>query len=895
MNGTTPGGSIPLQKGEIDHHSHTDEFERPLSAPPPPGFGSGLEERNRIASSLFWPQPAAQQENPHAQSQKTASTSSSKDGTDTDSGKRRTSSFSNLAAVLGTGLAQSMEDATHEAAQQQLHLQHHHEALLNNSNKDDLNLHRQTRHAASRLIGASPPNYGDLLLRAPTGNHALGGAPASLFDSRLYTKSTNPTTKTSPSSSLAQAAAAGGSRHLSSHDGTAMSSFGFPTSLSNPSPSVDFSGDRQHLLHNHTKDAPMEMFSGHNAARRAKEIVTDLSEPENESQYTSGHRSLPSKLNHNNGTNHNSGIPELEEHMSGLWSTNAREFKPSNFNDGASAASSISDTVGAGTEVSARQAESELRPYLWDVDRNRSSRTLAVLHSSWLRTPDVRNACETFGVLESFRADFSTKGIFFVSYYDIRSAQYAAIELQPILQRLAVVQGSSDEVMVRYCLPLNASSQFDESQVNIHDLPDEVDEHALTHMLSSYGAVRSIIPQGEGSFVVEFQNVQDAKQALLEMESSQPYGSNVTVEVGLRNPTERKRGRELLTVISRWRHGSRNTSNISGVGAAQKYTSMQQQSSCSSSDRWRPLSVNSGASLPGMSADRTFGGGGAYGRAQEVPTSTTQLILGQDGRYMQVVVQNPPFPGMDHRQAPHQQIVHGPNGQIYITSVPQMGHQGGPVYLQSQHQAFPGEMAAKSGYTDGPRRQNGSVSSHYSGHYISDANSASGLSGRSHRSSHSASEDKDNRHLTMDLDAVEVGHDTRTSLMVRNIPNKYTQQMLLTEFMDNGHGPGVIDFFYLPIDFKNRCNRGYAFINFVDFKDILPFHRRYFGKHWRTFNSDKICDITYARIQGKGAMLKRFENSALMEKDDEYKPLVFVSDGPEKGQRLPFPDPNKLT
>jgi len=114
--------------------------------------------------------------------------------------------------------------------------------------------------------------------------------------------------------------------------------------------------------------------------------------------------------------------------------------------------------------------------------------------------------------------------------------------------------------------------------------------------------------------------------------------------------------------------------------------------------------------------------------------------------------------------------------------------------------------------------------------------------------------------------------------------------MLISEFTENDHGPGVIDFFYLPIDFKNRCNRGYAFINFVDYQDILKFHRQYYGKHWRTFNSDKMCDITYARIQGKAAMLKRFENSALMEKDEEYKPLVFVSNGPEKGKRLPFPD-----
>lgn len=150
-------------------------------------------------------------------------------------------------------------------------------------------------------------------------------------------------------------------------------------------------------------------------------------------------------------------------------------------------------------------------------------------------------------------------------------------------------------------------------------------------------------------------------------------------------------------------------------------------------------------------------------------------------------------------------------------------------------------------------------------------------------------EKQDNRHLMLDIDAVDAGRDTRTSLMVRNIPNKYTQQMLLSEFTDNGHGPGKIDFFYLPIDFKNKCNRGYAFINFVDFRDIVPFHRQYFGQHWRVFNSDKICDITYARIQGKSGMLKRFENSALMEKDEEYKPLVFISHGADKGKRLPFP------
>lgn len=55
--------------------------------------------------------------------------------------------------------------------------------------------------------------------------------------------------------------------------------------------------------------------------------------------------------------------------------------------------------------------------------------------------------------------------------------------------------------------------------------------------------------------------------------------------------------------------------------------------------------------------------------------------------------------------------------------------------------------------------------------------------------------------------------DRRTTLMIKNIPNKYTQKMLLST-MDEQF-KGAYDFFYLPIDFKNKCNVGYAFINMV--------------------------------------------------------------------------------
>jgi len=68
------------------------------------------------------------------------------------------------------------------------------------------------------------------------------------------------------------------------------------------------------------------------------------------------------------------------------------------------------------------------------------------------------------------------------------------------------------------------------------------------------------------------------------------------------------------------------------------------------------------------------------------------------------------------------------------------------------------------------------------------------------------------------------------------------------------------DFFYLPIDGKNHCNVGYAFINFVEAKSILALHADMNAKTWSRFNSEKICAIAYARVQGKANLVNNFYN-----------------------------------
>ena len=61
------------------------------------------------------------------------------------------------------------------------------------------------------------------------------------------------------------------------------------------------------------------------------------------------------------------------------------------------------------------------------------------------------------------------------------------------------------------------------------------------------------------------------------------------------------------------------------------------------------------------------------------------------------------------------------------------------------------------------------------------------------------------------------------------------------------------------------------------------------GRRWTCFRSGKVCAITYARIQGKQAMIQRFQNSSLLAESLEVQPRLFVSHGPDKGKPERFP------
>ena len=147
--------------------------------------------------------------------------------------------------------------------------------------------------------------------------------------------------------------------------------------------------------------------------------------------------------------------------------------------------------------------------------------------------------------------------------------------------------------------------------------------------------------------------------------------------------------------------------------------------------------------------------------------------------------------------------------------------------------------------------------------------------------------------FVLDPSKIASGLEVRTTIMIKNIPNKYTQKMLLNVIDEASKGK--YDFFYLPIDFKNKCNVGYAFLNLKHHSHILPLYEQMNGKKWTKFNSEKICCITYGRIQGLSALVSHFQRSSLLHEDKRCRPLLFTEAGGERGvaaaEAMGFPLP----
>jgi hypothetical protein len=134
-------------------------------------------------------------------------------------------------------------------------------------------------------------------------------------------------------------------------------------------------------------------------------------------------------------------------------------------------------------------------------------------------------------------------------------------------------------------------------------------------------------------------------------------------------------------------------------------------------------------------------------------------------------------------------------------------------------------------------------------------------------------------------------NDQRTTVMIKNIPNNYTRDMLL-ELLDSIGFALRYNFVYLPMDFHRRANLGYAFVNLVSPRDAQTIMQYLHGfADWSVCASDKVCEMTWGYpLQGLEAHVQRFRNSPVMHEHvpENFKPLLFY-----QGVPTPLPAPTK--
>ncbi|RXK40590.1 hypothetical protein M231_02045 [Tremella mesenterica] len=132
------------------------------------------------------------------------------------------------------------------------------------------------------------------------------------------------------------------------------------------------------------------------------------------------------------------------------------------------------------------------------------------------------------------------------------------------------------------------------------------------------------------------------------------------------------------------------------------------------------------------------------------------------------------------------------------------------------------------------------------------------------------------------------GLDPRTTVMIKDVPNKLSRDQLIDILHEVV--PRRFDFVYLRFDFKNCCNVGYAFVNFVDVGALYAFIQAKVGKKWNLFSSEKVLQVSYANIQGKASLINKFRNSAVMGVIEQWRPKLFYSSGARQGDEEPFPE-----
>jgi hypothetical protein len=114
-----------------------------------------------------------------------------------------------------------------------------------------------------------------------------------------------------------------------------------------------------------------------------------------------------------------------------------------------------------------------------------------------------------------------------------------------------------------------------------------------------------------------------------------------------------------------------------------------------------------------------------------------------------------------------------------------------------------------------------------------------------------------------------------TTVMVQHIPGKITQRKLVQEVDRKGFS-GLHDFLYLPLDSRNRANRGFAFVNFTAPEHAERFRSVFDGQllHDSLHRAKRPLAVVPADVQGFEENLLRYINSRHVRRSKMHSPPV---------------------
>ncbi len=452
----------------------------------------------------------------------------------------------------------------------------------------------------------------------------------------------------------------------------------------------------------------------------------------------------------------------------------------------------------------------ELSQFIWnpsstthcdDLSRqgDLQSRALAIFGVSQLPISEIRSICEAFGSLLYFRSEFCvSRNVIFTAYHDLRSACHASKELKNYLRGMASSNLSGGDAMkckselhVMFSVSLLASSERDDSALVFSNLPFGVNKEQVYQVMNSFGAILSITPQDEGvhgaSYLVKFYDVQDANHCILEIQSTKPWGQTVSIKTQKRAECDRQRGQDILAFISKWRMSSSSAQRSISNNSPNTQNSPPSVSRRSSLDDKMKSSNVSTSSTQSTTPPLQF-----------IPPAP-QLVLGPDGQYSYVVLQ----PQAYQTTAP-QYVQHAPVISSHVPSThhhpvappsqhpvpqPQYVFDGQNYWLQHQHPA-PREHHLPNSHMTGYHSVQQSQPVTYQvlpvypnpapNQIVFNDSNLPGPNGQSHNFQSNPAKvgvkengnHESNQRNALDIEAVKQGWDTRTSLMIRNIPNK---------------------------------------------------------------------------------------------------------------------------